>query len=223
MRIILFGPPGSGKGTQGDLVEKRYGFPKISTGDLLRQAVQDQTPLGRKAEEIMNQGRLVSDDLVEELVQERIKSPDCRRGYLLDGFPRNLAQAQSLERMNGGRAEIAVEIDIDMTTLVRRLESRRVCSSCGTIYNLLVQSLGKKGRCDICGGPLYQRKDDNPEVIKERFRVYREQTEKLRGFYKAKDVYRQIEGSGPVEEVFSRLSAVLDAELAELGENKALG
>jgi adenylate kinase len=223
MRIILFGPPGSGKGTQGELVEKKYRFPKVSTGDLLRQAVRDQTPIGRKAEAMMNQGRLVSDDLVEELVRERIKNPDCRRGYLLDGFPRNIAQAESLEKMDGGRKEIAVEIDIDIPTLVRRLESRRVCSRCGSIYNLSLQVPEKEGRCDDCGGTLDQRRDDNPEVVKERFRVYREQTEKIRGFYQAKDVYRRIEGSGSVEDVFSRLSDVLDAELAKVEANKALG
>ncbi len=223
MRIILFGPPGSGKGTQGDLVEKKYGFPKVSTGDLLRQAVRDQTPIGRKAEAMMNQGGLVSDDIVEQLVRERIKSPDCRRGYLLDGFPRNLAQAESLDKMDGGRKEIAVEIDIDIPALVKRLESRRVCSRCGTIYNLSLQAPGNEVRCDVCSGTLYQRKDDNPEVIKQRFRVYREQTEKIRGFYQAKDVYRRIDGSGAVEDVFGRLSYVLDAELAKVEANKALG
>jgi adenylate kinase len=223
MRIILFGPPGSGKGTQGDLVAKKYGFPKISTGDLLRQAVRDQTPIGRKAEAMMNQGSLVSDDIVEELVGQRIKSPDCRRGYLLDGFPRNIAQAESLEKMDGGRQEIAVEIDIDIPILVRRLGSRRVCSRCGTIYNLSLQAPKKEGRCDACGGSLFQRKDDDPDVIKERLRVYREQTEKIRGFYQAKNVYRRIDGSGMVEDVFGRLCYVLDTDLAKAEANKALG
>lgn len=223
MRIILFGPPGSGKGTQGDLVEKKYGFPKISTGDLLRQAVRDQTPVGKKAEALMNQGKLVSDDIVEELVRQRIESPDCRRGYLLDGFPRNIAQAESLEKMDGGRPEIVVEIDIDIETLIRRLESRRVCSHCGAIYNLHLQNPKLAGQCDACEGPLFQRKDDEPNVIKERMRVYKEQTEKIRAYYQAKKVYHRVDGSGTVEDVFGRLFFILDAAMAKSEANKALG
>lgn len=222
MKVILFGPPGSGKGTQGDLIEKKYGFPKISTGDLLRQSVRDQTPVGKKAEALMNQGQLVSDDIVEELVRRRIASPDCRRGYVLDGFPRNIAQAKSLEKMDGGRPEIVVEIDIGIEALIRRLESRRVCSRCGAIYNLHLQNLEREGQCDACGGPLFQRKDDEPNVIKERMRVYKEQTEKLRGYYQGEKVFHRVDGSGTVEDVFSRLAFVLDTVLAKLEANKAL-
>jgi adenylate kinase len=223
MRVILFGPPGSGKGTQGDLVEKKYGFPKISTGDLLRQAVKDRSPIGKRAEALMNQGQLVSDDIVEEIVRERIKSPDCRPGYLLDGFPRNISQVESLEKMDGGRPEVAVEIEIDIETLIRRLESRRVCSVCGRIYNLDLEAPQKEGKCDSCASPLFQRKDDEPGVIKERMRVYKEQTERIRGYYLAKKIYHRINGSGAIEDVFKRLGAVLDAALANSGANKALG
>jgi adenylate kinase len=136
MRIILFGPPGSGKGTQGDLVEREYGFPKVSTGDLLRQAVRDGTPLGQRAEALMNRGLLVSDDIVEGLVRERIARPDCRRGYLLDGFPRNPAQVKILEAMDGRRPEVVIEIVVTSETIVERLGHRRVCADCGAIYNL---------------------------------------------------------------------------------------
>jgi adenylate kinase len=223
MRIILLGPPGSGKGTQGDLVERKYAFPKISTGDLLRQAVRDQTPVGKKAESLMNQGKLVSDDIVEELVRQRIESSDCRRGYLLDGFPRNIAQAESLEKIDGRRPEIVVEIDIDIETLTRRLESRRVCSQCGAIFNLYLSSPKQEGRCDACGGPLFQRKDDEPSVTKERMRIYKEQTERIREYYQAKKVYHRVDGSGTVQDVFGRLSFVLDAALTKLEANKALG
>jgi adenylate kinase len=222
MRIILFGPPGSGKGTQGDLIEKKYGFPKISTGDLLRQAVRDQTPVGKRAEDLMNQGKLVSDDIVEELVRQRIASPDCRRGYLLDGFPRNIAQAESLEMMDDQRPEIAVEIDLSTETLIKRLASRRVCSRCGAIYNLYLQVPKKEGQCDVCTGPLSRRKDDEPDVIKERMRVYKEETEKIRQYYQAKKVYHRVEGSGTVEDVFRALSFVLDSAVAESEANKAL-
>jgi len=223
MRIILFGPPGSGKGTQGDLIEKKYGFPKISTGDLLRQAVRDRTSLGKRAEALMNQGKLVSDDIVEELVRQKIESPDCRRGYLLDGFPRNIAQAKSLEKMDGGRPEIVVEIDIDVETLIKRLESRRVCSGCGAIYNLRLDGPKQEGKCDACGGPVFRRKDDEPGVIKERMMVYKEQTAKLREYYQAKKVYHRIDGSGTVADVFGRLTFILDTALAESEANKALG
>jgi adenylate kinase len=223
MRIILFGPPGSGKGTQGDLVEKKYGFPKISTGDLLRQAVRDQSSIGKKAEALMNRGELVSDDIVEELVRQRIESPDCRRGYLLDGFPRNIAQAESLEKIDGGRPEIAIEIEIDIESLIRRLESRRVCSLCGRIYNLDLQVPQDERKCDSCAGPLFRRKDDEPGVIRERMKVYREQTEKIRGYYQNKKVYHGIDGHGGIEDVFKRLKFVLDAALAKSGINKALG
>ncbi len=212
MRIILLGPPGSGKGTQGELVEKKYGLPRISTGDLLRRAVADKTPLGLKAEAMMSQGKLVSDDIVVDLVRERTARPDCRKGYLLDGFPRNLAQARSLEVMDPERPETVIDIDVNLDLLVRRLESRRICADCGAVYNLDLNPLGREGRCDVCGGPVEQRKDDQPEVIRERMRVYKEETAKLREYYSAKDVYHRVDGSGTVEEVFGRISKHLDQE-----------
>jgi len=221
MRIILFGPPGSGKGTQGDLVERRYGFPKISTGDLLRRAVRDRSPLGLKAEAMMNRGELVSDEIVEGLVREKIASPDTRRGYLLDGFPRNLAQVQGLEAMDGGRPEVVIEIEVDSASLIERMQGRLTCRKCGAVYNLRLQKPRTEGRCDICGGELYQRADDRPEVISERLRVYREQTEKIRSHYQAKGVFHRVDGSGTVDEVFGRISGVLDRELARREADKA--
>jgi adenylate kinase len=214
MRIILFGPPGSGKGTQGELIERRYGFPKISTGDLLRQAVREKTPLGIKAEAIMNRGELVSDEIVEGLVRERIASPDTRRGYLLDGFPRNLAQVQSLEAMDGEGPEVAIVIDLDSRSLIERMQGRLTCRSCEEVFNLKLRKPRSEGRCDICGGELYQRPDDRPEVISERLRIYKDQTMKLRAHYQAKGVLHRVDGSGSVEDVFRRISAVLDSELA---------
>lgn len=213
MRIILFGPPGSGKGTQGELIEKRFGFPRISTGDLLRRAVMDKTDLGRRAEDEMNQGRLVSDEIVENLVRERIGRPDCQRGYLLDGFPRNLAQVKSLEAMDGSRPEIVLEIEIDTCALVERLQSRLTCLNCGAVYNLTLKKPRIKSRCDVCGGRLSERPDDKPAVIKERLRVYHEQTEKIRAHYQAKGVYHRIDGSGDIETVFERISRILNRHL----------
>lgn len=218
MRIILFGPPGSGKGTQADLIEKSYGFPKISTGDLLRQAVRDRTPLGQKAAAQMDRGNLVSDEIVEEIVRERIQSPDCQRGYVLDGFPRTLEQARSLERMDGGRPEVVIEIEIGEEILVDRLLRRRVCSRCGAIFNLALQPPKEEGKCDLCGGNLVQRPDDNPEVVRQRMKVYREQTERVRDFYVHKVIYRKVDGTGSVEDVFARIRLVLDAELGRIGQ-----
>lgn len=221
MRIILFGPPGSGKGTQGDLLERRYGFPKISTGDLLRRAVRERTPLGVKAEAMMNRGELVSDEIVEGLVREKMASPDARRGYLLDGFPRNVAQVQALEAMDGGRPEVVIEIDVDSRSLIDRMQGRLTCRTCGTVFNLRLQKPRTKGLCDVCGGELYQREDDRPEVVIERLRVYKEQTEKIRAHYQAKGVFHRVDGSGTVDEVFGRISEVLDRELARREADKA--
>lgn len=220
MRIILFGPPGSGKGTQGDLIEKAYSFPKISTGDLLRRAVQNQTPLGKKAEGLMNQGKLVSDEIVEELVRQRIASPDCQPGYLLDGFPRTVGQARSLEAMDGKRPEVVIEIDIDLTALVERLQNRLVCSRCGAIYNLSFHRPRHEGKCDVCSGPLYQREDDKPGVISERLRVYKEQTEKLKHHYQRKSVYRKVDGSGSAEDIFRKIAFLINGEIAKQGQTR---
>ncbi len=223
MRIILFGPPGSGKGTQGDLIEKAYGFLKISTGDLLRRAVQDQTPLGKRAEALMNQGKLVSDEIVEELVRQRIASLDCRPGYLLDGFPRTIGQAKSLEAMDRERPEVVIEIDLNLTVLVERLQKRLVCSRCGAIYNLNLHRPRHEGKCDVCGGSLYQREDDKPGVISERLRVYREQTEKLRDYYQRKSVYRKVDGSDSVEDVFRKIVFLINAEMTKQGQTRVSG
>jgi len=221
MRIILFGPPGSGKGTQGDLVECRYGFPKISTGDLLRRAVRERTPLGIEAEAMMNRGELVSDEIVLGLVREKIASPDVRRGYLLDGFPRNPAQVEGLEAIDGGRPEVVIELDVDSQALIERMQGRLTCRDCGAIANLRLQKTRTEGRCDDCGGELTQRPDDRPEVIRERLRVYHEQTEKIRPHYQAKGVFHRVDGTGPVEDVFTRVSAILDRELALREPNRA--
>jgi len=170
----------------------------------------------------MNQGKLVGDDIVEGLVRERIAQPDCRAGYILDGFPRNLAQVESLEAMDGSRPETAIEIDVDACTLVERMQSRLTCQKCGAIYNLTLQKPKIKGRCDVCGGPLFQRQDDRPAVISERLKVYREQTEKIKAHYQAKQVYLRLDGSGSVDDVFGRLSRILDQKLAPAETGKAL-
>lgn len=221
MRIILLGPPGCGKGTQGDLIKKKYGFPKISTGDLLRKAVQEGTPLGKKAEVFMNQGKLVSDEIVVEMIRERIENADCREGYILDGFPRNIIQAQTLEEIDGNSPELVFDIEMDEKALINRLGARRICPRCGSIYNLLVLKPKREGSCDVCAAQLIRREDDNPEVIKERLRVYHEETEKLINHYLKKKAYNKIEGTGEIDAVFGRICAVLDKQLIIFRKDEA--
>ena len=221
MRIILLGPPGSGKGTQGDLIEKKYGFPKISSGDLLRAAVQEGTPLGKRAEAIMNRGELVRDDIVAEMIKERIARIDCQNGYILDGFPRNIAQAQKLEEIDGKRQEIVLDIQLDIQTLVQRITARRICPRCGAIYNLLIRSPKREGTCDVCEESLIQRKDDTPEVIRERLRVYQEQTELLVDYYQKKEVFYEIDGSREILTIFKDIQSILDKEIIKSREKEA--
>jgi adenylate kinase len=213
MRIILLGPPGSGKGTQADLIHKKYGFPKISTGDLLRQSVKERTPFGRKAESSMNRGELVSDAIVIGIVNERISKDDCKKGYVLDGFPRNVPQARELERMDPSRREIAIYIQLADQVIIDRLITRRICSDCGEIYSINQNKPSKENECDTCHGPVIQRDDDRLEVIEERLRIYREKTEPLLGFYKTKKVFHKINGYGKIEEIFDRVCTVLDGKL----------
>ncbi len=215
MRVILLGPPGGGKGTQGELIEKKYGFPKISTGDLLRREVQQKTTLGKMAKAKMNQGELVNDDIVIEMIKHKIFQSDCKRGYILDGFPRNVGQARRLEEIEEKRQEIVIDIHLSEQTLIQRLSARRVCSSCGAIYNLLACSPRKEGSCDICGSELIQREDDVPEVIKERLKVYHEQTEALIDYYSRKKVYFRIDGEGKIETISKNIYSILDREIAK--------
>jgi adenylate kinase len=214
MRVILLGPPGSGKGTQAVLIEKRYGFPKISTGDILRAAVQEGTPLGLKVRDLMNRGELVGDDIVASLVEERIQRPESRNGYVLDGYPRNLAQARDVERMDGSRPELALEIALSEQLLLERLSRRWVCLRCKAVTTQAKPGEVPGNRCPECREPLVQRDDDKPEIIRERLKVYQEQTRPLRDYYAGKNVFQLVDGSGTMEGVFLLLSAVLDARLA---------
>jgi len=221
MRIIMLGPPGSGKGTQGELIEKRYEFPRISTGDLLRLAVSERTALGKKAEVQMKRGALVEDEIVLEIVKERIFNDDCRLGYVLDGFPRSISQAQKLEEMDGNRKEIVIEIHLPEEIIVERLSARRTCPQCAAVYSILTTKPKREGICDACGSRLFQREDDQPEVIKERLRVYRQQTEPLIGYYQKKGSFQRVDGSGEIEAVFQNISSLLETEMTEFKEQEA--
>lgn len=216
MRIILLGPPGSGKGTQGDLIQERFGFPRISSGDLLREAAQKQTPLGQQAKAFMNRGELVSDGVVIDMIRERIAAPDCRRGFILDGFPRTLPQAERLSEIDAEGRELVLDIQVPDQTIIERLSARRICSDCGAICSLDGTVPQGAGTCGACGGSLVQRDDDKPDVIKRRLDVYHTQTQPLEEYYRAKSVYFGIEGQGAVEEVFRRVLSVLEENVPEI-------
>ncbi len=213
MRIILLGPPGSGKGTQGEMIEKGFGFPRISTGDILRQAVKERTPLGLAAEAEMKAGHLVSDQVVASLVAERIKKPDCLGGYVLDGFPRNIVQAKLLEALDSNRPELILEFILPAKTVIQRLSNRRLCPNCGAVYNLLSSPPRESGLCDFCGYKLIIRDDDQPEIIEERLKVYEAAIKELREYYLQKGIVYQIDSSSPPEEVFEQIEAILRAKL----------
>ena len=214
MRIVLFGAPGSGKGTQGEILARSHGFPRISTGDLLRQAVRTGTPLGRRAEAFMKAGDLVRDDIVIGLVRDRLTGPDCVRGYILDGFPRTIAQAEAVHAIDPDRPELVIGLEIGPASLVGRLCGRRVCASCQAVFNLAAQPPARPGVCDACGGTLEQRVDDTSEVIQERLRVYRVQTEPLKAFYRGRNVFHAVSGDGTIESVAAEIGRIVDAALA---------
>jgi adenylate kinase len=212
MRIILFGAPGSGKGTQGGILGKRTGFPRISTGDLLRLDVRGKTPLGLRAEAAMAAGQLVSDEIVEGLVRVRIAEADCRAGYILDGFPRTLPQAEALTAMDGERREIVIGIEVDPEILVERLSGRRVCPSCQAVYHLSAHPPARPGICDVCGAALVQRPDDAADVVRKRIEIYLRDTAPLKDYYRSRNAFRPVDAGGPIGEIARTISGILDAE-----------
>ncbi len=210
LRVILLGAPGSGKGTQGELISNKYGIPKISTGDILREAVKNKTPLGLKAKEKMDRGELVDDEIIIGIVKERISENDCEKGYILDGFPRNLNQAKSLDSMDGGVKEAVLFIKVPKGEIVKRLSSRLVCRECGAVYNLISSPPKVSGVCDRCGGELMRRDDDKPEVVEERFRVYMESTEPVVEYYRKKGTLFEIDGTGEIGKIFKAICDIID-------------
>ena len=211
-RVVLLGAPGAGKGTQAKMLIEKYKIPQISTGDILRKAVADGTPLGKEAKVIMDQGGLVSDKIVLGLVEERIKQPDCKAGFILDGFPRNTAQAEALDKMltaMGAPLNVALNIDVDMNDLLKRLTGRRTCKSCQQMYNIYFSPPQKDGICDKCGGALFQRDDDKEETIKKRLDVYQKQTAPLIDYYSKKNIMKTVMGVGSINDIFNKVTAIL--------------
>ena len=218
MRIVLLGAPGSGKGTQSQRLVERHGIPQISTGDLLRAAVANGTELGVKAKEAMDAGRLVDDDIVLGMIRERLGEPDAQPGFILDGFPRNIAQAEALDSLLeelGKPLDFVVQMDVDYGELTRRIAGRRTCSNCKRVFNLLTCPPGQaeSETCPTTGGPhqLFQRPDDNEATVAERLKVYDEKTKPLIEFYREHGILRSIDAEGELDEVTERLEKVLGA------------
>jgi adenylate kinase len=212
MRLILLGPPGAGKGTQAKLLTGRLGIPQVSTGDILRQAVAHGTELGREAKAFMDRGALVPDEVVIGIIEERLRKPDCARGYILDGFPRTLPQAEALARALTSlhsSMDRVLSVDVPEEDLVKRLTGRRVCRGCGNMYHVDTSPPRKPGRCDTCGDSLYQRDDDKEETIRHRLRVYKEQTQPLIAYYERLGLLERIDGRGTVEEISQRVHRAL--------------
>ncbi|MEW5804708.1 MAG: adenylate kinase [bacterium] len=216
MNLILLGAPGVGKGTQAKLIMKKYDIPQISTGDILREAVRERSPLGLKAQEYMNKGLLVPDEVVIGIIEERLKSPDCRNGFILDGFPRTIPQAESLtevmKRLNIHLSSV-VNFELDEDVLIKRLAGRRICEECGSMYNVYYNPPARNMICDQCGKNLFQRKDDYLETIKERLKVYRAQTMPLIRYYEDKKLLHTIqinETQGP-DQIFDQLGMILES------------
>jgi len=213
MRIVLLGAPGSGKGTQAKLLEDKYQLPQISTGDMLREAVAAVTPLGRQAKVAMDAGQLVSDEIVLGIIHERLTRPDTRNGFILDGFPRNLQQAEALDALLTGLGRplhLALLVSVDVDALIQRLVGRRTCLSCGQLYNVFYAPPHMDGRCDACGGKLRHRGDDNEETIGNRLRVYEAQTLPVVDYYKAQEKLRTVQGVGAVADVFKAITRIVD-------------
>ncbi len=212
MRIVLLGAPGAGKGTQAKKLVEKYGIPQISTGDILRKAVADGTPLGKEAKSYMDKGELVPDSVVIGLVKESLTGDDCKKGFILDGFPRNTAQAEVLDKVldeTNIPLQVALCVDVDMDILMKRLTGRRTCRQCGQMYNIYFSSPRKEGVCDKCGGELYQRDDDKEETIRRRLEVYEAQTAPLIEYYKNKGILKTVEGTGDIDEIFANICSIL--------------
>jgi adenylate kinase len=212
MNLVLMGLPGAGKGTQAEKIVEKYGIPHISTGDMFRAAIKESTDLGLQAKSFMDQGNLVPDEVTIGIVRERLSKEDCAEGFLLDGFPRTVAQAEALENILSDlnkRIDYVINIDVDQEFLMERLTGRRICKSCGSTYHLVFNPPIKDDVCDRCGGELYQRADDNAETVQNRLEVNQKQTKPLLDFYEDKGYLRNINGQQDIRKVFDDLDQLL--------------
>ena len=212
MKIIMLGAPGAGKGTQAKMIADKYGVPHISTGDIFRANIKNGTELGMEAKKYMDQGLLVPDELTVRILLDRVAQDDCKNGYVLDGFPRTIPQAEVLDSeltKLGDHIDYAINVDVPDENIVKRLSGRRACLTCGATYHIEHVPPKKEGICDVCGSELVLRDDDKPETVKNRLNVYHEQTQPLIDFYTEKGVLKTVDGTVPMEEVFAAITAIL--------------
>ena len=212
MKIIMLGAPGAGKGTQAKMLSEKYGIPHISTGDIFRANIKNNTELGKKAKGYMDAGQLVPDELVVDLVVDRIKAEDCMKGFILDGFPRTIPQAEALDyALNNQNEKIdcAINVDVPEENIITRMSGRRACVGCGATYHIVYNPTKVEGICDTCGQNLILREDDKPETVKKRLDVYHEQTQPLIDHYNAKGVLLTVDGTQDINDVFAAITKVL--------------
>ncbi len=208
MNLILLGAPGAGKGTQADLLSEKFSIPAISTGNMLREAIANATPLGMKIKKLMDEGSLVPDDIVLDIVAERVSQPDCKNGFILDGVPRTLAQAEALDA-RGIHIDHVISIEIDDAVIEARMTGRRVCPDCGASYHIIANPPRIEGKCDQCPGTLVIRKDDAAETVRHRLQVYHERTEVLKDYYQRKRLLRLVEGNQSIEGAYREILAAI--------------
>ena len=214
MKIIMLGAPGAGKGTQAKKIAAKYNIPHISTGDIFRANIKNGTELGKKAKTYMDQGLLVPDDLVVDLVVDRVGQDDCERGYVLDGFPRTIPQAEALTKAladMGQKVDYAIDVDVPDEYIVRRMSGRRACVGCGATYHVVYAPTKKEGICDTCGGELILRDDDKPETVQKRLNVYHEQTQPLIDYYTEAGILKTVDGTVDIDDVFQSIVDILGA------------
>lgn len=212
MRLVLLGPPGAGKGTQAKRIAEKYHIPHISTGDILRENLRAQTPLGIKAKTYMDRGELVPDEVLIDIIKDRLAKPDCTDGFMLDGYPRTIPQAEALTQIlteANTPLDVVLNIDAPDEELITRLSGRRMCQ-CGASYHIKFNPPKKEGICDICGGKLYQREDDREEAIRNRLQVYHEQTQPLIDYYTSASILKTVNGTGSIDEIFNEITSILD-------------
>ena len=209
MKLILLGAPGAGKGTYAEMLKSKLGVPTISTGNILRAAVKNGTPVGLKAKEYIDHGHLVPDDVIIGIIDERLQEADCANGYILDGVPRTIAQAEALEAA-GIRFDAVVAIEISDEKIIKRMGGRRVCEACGSSYHIVNIPPKKEGVCDVCGGKLVQRKDDEPETVKKRLEVYHRETEPLKGFYETHGILKPVEDLATAADTLQAILTALE-------------